>query len=228
MPKVSVVLIAGGTGTRMQSELPKQYIKLDGKPIALYSAEVFASHPSICELIIVCHPDYKHYFQSIEGKCELKFALPGKRRQDSIYNGFQKVSTDTDIVCTHDAARPFITQELVQRLIDETIANHAATLAVPLKFTIKEADKNLRAVNTPDRSLYWEIQTPQALRKDLLHQGFQLAHERNITVTDDVSLAELIQHPVKLVIGSDDNIKITTPIDLSIANTIIANRSCHG
>ncbi len=212
--KISLVLLAGGVGTRMGSSQPKQYLLLEGKPIACHSLEVFLSHPAVAQVIVVCAPQYRSYFAPYT----VQFAEPGARRQDSLFNGLQLV--ETSWVCIHDAARPFITTEMIDHLLNEGEKTGAATVAVPVKCTIKESDSKGFVTQTLDRSRLWEIQTPQLLKKELLKEGFAHACAHAVTVTDDVSLAELIGKPVKLVQGSAHNIKITTPEDLSLCQNI--------
>jgi 2-C-methyl-D-erythritol 4-phosphate cytidylyltransferase len=148
------------------------------------------------------------------------FAQAGLRRQDSLFHGLQALSPSIDLICVHDAARPFITQEMVQALLKAGLETGAAALAMPVKFTVKEASSEGRVARTLDRSRLWEIQTPQVVRRDLLHMGFEIAQREGITVTDDVGLVELFHHPVQLVQGSYSNIKITTVDDWMLAENI--------
>lgn len=217
-PGTSVILLAGGMGTRMQSPTPKQFLSLGEKPIALHSFELFLSIPEIDEIVVVCAPDFQESFQSTSKKPVL-FALPGARRQDSVYNGLQ-VSTHS-LICVHDAARPFIDKELVLRVLEAGKEHGAATVGMPIKFTVKESDAQNFVQNTPDRTKIWEIQTPQVLHREILNSGFEYANKHNLTVTDDTSLAELIGKRVKLVEGSHINLKVTVPADLVIANNFL-------
>lgn len=194
----------------MGGEIPKQFLPLNGKTLACHSLEVLQSHPLIAQVIVVCAPVFHPYFSDYR----VEFAEPGERRQDSLFNALQKV--EHEWVCIHDAARPFLTAPSLASLIEEGMEGvKAATLGIPVKNTIKFCDQNQCVQNTPDRSLLWEIQTPQLLTKELLERGFAYANRHAITVTDDVSLAELLGHPVKVVLGSYKNIKITTPEDLT-------------
>jgi len=217
--KTSVILLAGGIGRRMVADMPKQFLLLDGKPLILHSLDVFLAIPEVDEIVVVCGSSYRHVFEGTPSK--LIFADPGDRRQDSVFNGLQKVSPDAGLVCVHDSARPLITPDLVCDVIAEATRHGAATLGLPVSFTVKYGDDNNFVVSTPDRSDIWEIQTPQVVSAPLLREGFLYANNNNITVTDDVSLVELIRKPVKLVEGSTTNIKITTPKDLIIAENII-------
>jgi 2-C-methyl-D-erythritol 4-phosphate cytidylyltransferase len=213
--KITAILLSGGKGSRMQSQVPKQYLTIRNKPIALYSFEVFLAMPEIREIVVVCNKEYEPLFQSTEKR--IIFATPGERRQDSVYNGLQAVPADADLVCIHDSARPHITPELVRRALDAGILYGAATVGVPAKNTIKECNEFAFVKNTPDRSKIWEIQTPQVLRASLLREGFKQVNKKNLTVTDDVSIAEHLKYPVKLVDGDIRNLKITTQEDLLIA-----------
>lgn len=138
-----------------------------------------------------------------------------------MYNGLQALDSSCALVCTHDAARPFITQTLVRHVVAAAEVHGAATAAVPLKFTVKECCGQQLVTATPDRSRIWEIHTPQVVKYTLLQQGFLHANSNNIAVTDDVSLVELIKHPVKVVEGSYKNIKITTKDDLSLSEYLL-------
>lgn len=217
-PFVSVLLLAGGTGTRMQMEIPKQYLLLREQPVILHSLNVFRNMPEVAEIIVVCDPAYQPLFSSYP---ELRFAPPGSRRQDSVFNGLQCVDPALELICVHDSARPLITAPLVRRALTAAEAHGAATVGMPVKFTVKEAQKDGLVKHTPDRSTVWEIQTPQVIRKELFHKGFAHAQKEGLTVTDDVSLIELIKEPVKLVEGSYTNLKITTREDLLIAEKLI-------
>lgn len=198
----------------MGSFLPKQYLLLEDKPIVCHSLEILLGHPEITECIVVCAPVFRPYFSNYP----VTFADPGARRQDSLHSGLLKARHEW--VCVHDAARPFITADLISTLIETGKNTQAAALAVPVKCTLKESDSDGFVSSTLNRKRIWEVQTPQFLSKSLLEEGFAFAKKHQITVTDDVSFVELIGHPVKLVQGSDYNIKITTPEDLILCRNI--------
>jgi 2-C-methyl-D-erythritol 4-phosphate cytidylyltransferase len=226
--RCSAILLAGGSGSRMHSHIPKQYLLLGQKPLAIHSFETLLTHPDICELVVVCEEPYFLLFESSADKIlghqvSVRFAPPGQRRQDSVENGLKMVAK-SNLVCIHDAARPFITHSLLDRVLHAAETHGAAATAMPLKFTIKETDAHAFVLRTPDRSKFHEIQTPQALHKDILLQGFSEANRQKLTVTDDVSLAELAGKPVKIVQGSPYNLKVTTPDDLQFASVILSNK----
>jgi 2-C-methyl-D-erythritol 4-phosphate cytidylyltransferase len=198
----------------MLSATPKQFLLLQNKPIALHSLEIFSQLEEAKEIIVVCDPAYHSLFEGFS----ITFAQPGPQRQDSVFNGLQMTSIEADWICIHDAARPFIDRERIKLLLQEGRETGAASLATPVKNTLKEIDQRGAVVKrTLDRASIWEIQTPQLLRKDILQAGFVYARAHDLSVTDDVSLAELVGHPVKLILGDYQNIKITTPEDLAFA-----------
>lgn len=212
----SVVFLAGGSGTRMGGGIPKQFLPVNHKPLALYSFDVFLALPEVQEIIVVCEPQYESIFRnSADSKgIKLRFAPPGKRRQDSVFNGI-KLLQGNPLVCIHDSARPFIRAALVRQVVQAAKSWEAAVAAVKVKSTIKMSDGAQIVVDTPNRDSLWEAQTPQVIRLDLLKEGFDYVHEHHVGVTDDVSLVELLGKPVKIVEGSYENIKITTPEDLN-------------
>lgn len=216
----SLILLAGGKGTRFGSPLPKQYALLKGKPLALYSFEFFLSLPRIDEIIVVCEEEYKHYFKS--SSKPVFFALPGARRQDSVYAGLLKTSSQADFVLTHDAARPFVEKDLLLPLLEAAHRTGAAALGVAAVNTIKLCDSKNEIIKTLDRSQLWEMQTPQILKRSLFFSAFQMVHEQQIEITDDVSLAEWVSHPAEVVPSSPKNFKITTPLDLRLAEVLCA------
>ena len=218
---VSVVFLAGGVGKRMGAKLPKQYIKLGGKEIALYSFEVFAGMSHVREIIVVCEEEYESVFKSVGVEKTLKFARPGKERQDSCFNGFQEADQSSSLVAIHDSARPLLRAEDAVACFEDAIKYGAAVLGVPVKSTIKEVDGNQLVVRTPDRATLWEVQTPQVIKPELLRKGFEKVKAENLEVTDDVSIIEQLGEPVRITTGDYYNIKLTTPEDLQLAESVL-------
>jgi len=218
----TAVILAGGIGTRLGGTKPKQYLPLKNKPIIAYSIDLFSSLPELRELIIVCQPEYRSVLDYIPKHLSVKFALPGKRRQDSLLNALDCIEGDP-LVCIHDGARPLIQAESVRKVVKAGADYEAAALGVPIKSTIKICSDEQLVLSTAPRAYLWEIQTPQVIRYQLLREAFKYANENELAVTDDVSLVEHLGKPVKIVEGSYTNIKITTVDDLVIADHFLNN-----
>ena len=177
----------------------------------LHSFDLFFSMKEINEIVVVCPKERRSIFP--EGTL---FALPGEKRQDSVQNGALK--TSGEILLIHDGARPLITREDVLKLLKEGMSTKAAALGAPAKNTIKQVSANKHVEKTLDRTVLYEMYTPQLLAREVYEKGYQAA--KGTPLTDDVALAECINHPVKIVIGCANNIKITYPIDLKIAEIL--------
>jgi 2-C-methyl-D-erythritol 4-phosphate cytidylyltransferase len=216
---ITLILAAGGTGSRMGASTPKQYLPLSSKPIALHSFDLFCQMDEIDEIVVVCEPSYRSLFQSTKS---IVFADPGKTRQQSIFSGFFKASKKASILCTHDAARPFVEKAQVVALLEKALEVGAAALGAPLYCTVKQTKENLLVDKTLERSTLWEIQTPQALRRDRFERGITEALARKLDLTDDVALSELIHEPVAIVPSNRRNFKITDPTDLTLAELLCA------
>ncbi|KAF5744427.1 2-C-methyl-D-erythritol 4-phosphate cytidylyltransferase chloroplastic isoform X3 [Tripterygium wilfordii] len=227
---VSVILLAGGKGKRMGASMPKQYLPLLDQPIALYSFFTFSRIAYVKEIVVVCDPSYKDIFEDASGKIEvgLKFTLPGKERQDSVYSGLQAVDLNSELVCIHDSARPLVSSTEVIKVLEDGSINGAAVLGVPVKATIKEANSESFVVKTLDRKTLWEMQTPQVIKPELLRKGFELVNREGLEVTDDVSIVEHLKHPVYITEGLYTNIKVTTPDDMLLAERILGTSSLVG
>lgn len=232
----TAILLAGGVGSRMKADRPKQFLELEGKSVLEHSLALFMCMDEVFSVIIVVEePFRKRISSTIEslsksvsrgGRCEVLFANPGKERQDSVRNGLSLVDLSrTTLVCVHDAARPLVTKENVRAVLQDAREHGAAVLGVPSKATIKESADGSFVLRTIDRSRLWEIQTPQVIRPELLLRGFEKVHRENLTVTDDVSIVEQLGEPVKITMGEYTNIKITTPEDMDIAKSILRQRS---
>ena len=218
---VSLVLLAGGVGKRMGADMPKQYLPLLGTPIALYSLKKFAEMEEVGEIVVVCDPSYRDVFEECEVSKPVVFALPGKERQDSVFNGLSAVREGAALAAIHDSARPLVDLKDAARCFADAMEHGAAVLAVPCKATVKEANPDLSIAKTLDRSKLWEMQTPQVIKPDLLKEGFKLVNEKGYEVTDDVSIVEFMGERVQITQGSYFNIKVTTPEDMFIAERLL-------
>lgn len=215
MPFISLILLSGGKGVRMGSATPKQYLPFLGKKLAWHSLEFFLNRKEISEIIVVAEKEYQPLF--LEKSPKLIFAKPGPKRQDSVFSGFQKTAFHSELIIIHDIVRPFIAEKAFLELIAMALKYGAATLGSKVKHTIKEV-KNGFVEKTLNREKLYEIYTPQAIVPDFLKKGFGML-ETNQTVTDDTALVELLNMPVKIVEDGNFNPKITTKIDLKIAES---------
>lgn len=224
--KASVVIVAAGSGKRMKSKVAKQFIEIKNKPVVAYSIEKFEGSDNISEIVIVTGENDIDYFKSeiIEkyGYKKVKAVVKGgSERQYSVYNGLKALDEKTDIVLIHDGVRPFIKPEEIDKLIDETIIHKACVLGVKVKDTIKVCDEKGFVKDTPKRELLWSAQTPQVFNYSLIMEAHKRAEEEGFLGTDDSMLAERMGYKIKMVEGSYENIKITTPEDLIIAEGLV-------
>ncbi|MEL7431365.1 MAG: 2-C-methyl-D-erythritol 4-phosphate cytidylyltransferase [Chlamydiota bacterium] len=214
---IALILLSGGKGLRMKAPVPKQYLPLGGKPIAQRSLDPFFHVSEISEYIVVAREeDRRHFSKSVP----LIFASPGTRRQDSLKNGLQKVSKKITHVLVHDGARPFVSKQAIEALIRAGKNADGATLALRTKYTLRQVTANLTTKKLVERADVWEMQTPQIGKLSLLEKGLLLAEKTEQTVTDDVGLIELIGGKVQIVEGEERNLKVTTPFDYALAQSI--------
>lgn len=227
---VSVILLAGGKGTRMGANMPKQYLPLLGQPIALHSFQTFAHMMEVLEIVVVCDPSYRDIFEEAakDVVVPVKFAIPGKERQDSVRSGLSEVANAAKLVCVHDSARPLVLAKDIRKVLKDAAIHGAAVLGVPVKATIKEAASDGFVTKTLDRRLLWEMQTPQVIEPELLRRGFELVEREHLEVTDDVSIVEHLKHLVFITEGSYTNLKVTTPDDLLVAERILHQGTVQG
>lgn len=219
----SVVLLAGGKGLRMGLETPKQFVAMNGKLIASYALEPFLTHAHVEEIVIVCAKQYQHFFDIQKLKKRVCFASPGEMRQESLFNGLQKISGNP-LVMVHDAARPFFHHTFICPLLEAAGKYGASAIGVRTTSTLKQASKNQEIQKTIDRSNVWEMQTPQVAPKELLIKGLLKARENNMIATDEASLMEMLGQTVKIIEGNALNFKVTTLADLELMRGLLNNQ----
>jgi len=226
--KTTAIVLAGGSGKRMNSSVKKQFLEINGRPILYYSLKAFEDS-FVDEVILVVSEEDKEYCQKeiIEKYNFLKVnkLVPGgKERYHSVANGVMAAGS-CDYIFIHDGARPFLTQDMLKRLLSEVEQSGACVAGMPVKDTIKIADNDGFIETTPSRDLVWMIQTPQVFSFELIYKAYERLMveensliQRGIVITDDAMVVEtLLGEKVKLVEGSYTNIKITTPEDISVA-----------
>jgi len=223
---VAAIVVAAGKGTRFSSKTLKPLAKLEGQAVIMHSLAVLNRHPDIKEIIVVVNSHNRGgIFKAIHKSAIKKvkaLVLGGARRQDSVAHGLKAVSKEAGFVLIHDAARPLIEGNKISAAIDAAKKSGGAILGVPVKDTVKAIDKKNFVKKNIDRSNLWAIQTPQVFKKELILKAYKKFAKT--TVTDDASLVEKLGKKVSVVFGSYDNIKITTPEDLLIAQAIIKSR----
>ncbi|SHJ31598.1 2-C-methyl-D-erythritol 4-phosphate cytidylyltransferase [Lutispora thermophila] len=222
----TAVIVAGGKGTRMNMGINKLYLDIKGKAILARTLDVFFASHSIDEVILVIgQGDEENFKEKVLNDINIckpfKLVTGGKERQDSVYNGISNMSKDSDIVVIHDGARPFITKNLVEESINQAKIYGAVTLGVPAKDTIKIVGEDRFIINTPDRSSLWLTQTPQTFATHIIVQAYEFCRSNGIMATDDAMLVEKTGYRVKMIEGSYDNIKITTPDDMILAELLL-------
>lgn len=225
----SVIIVAAGVGKRMGGKVAKQYLLLKEKPILYYTLKAFEQIEAIDEIVIVTGKDDIEYVKSeITDKyniSKISNIIPGgSERQYSVRNGLNAINKNTDIVLIHDGVRPFVEKADVEKLIEEIKINKACLLGVKVKDTIKICDTQGNIVETPDRNLLWQAQTPQGFLYDIILKAHIKAEEENFLGTDDAMLVERLGYKIKMVEGSYTNIKITTPEDLQAGEAILNNK----
>jgi 2-C-methyl-D-erythritol 4-phosphate cytidylyltransferase len=236
--KCTAIVLAAGVGKRMQSNVAKQYMILGDKPVIWYALQTFEQSERISEVILVVGNGEIPYaraeivdrygFQKVSAVAE-----GGAERYLSVWNGLlamTKAEKTADYVFIHDGARPFVNEYMIEETYREVKEHGACVVGMPVKDTIKIADEQGIAVRTPERKSLWAVQTPQVFRGELILKAYKMLINElenrkagpDFTVTDDAMVVEtMLQHPVKLVSGSYENIKITTPEDMLMAEAIL-------
>jgi 2-C-methyl-D-erythritol 4-phosphate cytidylyltransferase len=224
------VVPAGGTGKRMGAGAPKQFLLLGGVPLMLHSLRVLERAPSVTEVVLVVPKQERaraltEVVERYGLKKVLKVVPGGATRQESVHHGLNEVDEDVEIVVVHDAVRPFVTEDLIERSIEAARKHVGAIVAVPMKDTPKQVGADRLIQRTLDRTELWLAQTPQTFRRALIVEAYRKAEVAHVHGTDDAALVERLGHKVAIVEGSWENIKVTTPEDLVLAEAILAARS---
>lgn len=225
---VSVVVPAAGSSTRIGGPVSKQFMSISGLPVLARTLSVFQTIEQIAEILVVCRESELTDCQDLVRQHQLSkvkgVITGGSTRQESVYNGISRLTAESKIIVVHDGARPFVTQDVVHRCIEAARLYGAACAAVKVKDTIKGGSVDAFVTKTLERSLLWSAQTPQAFDSELLRRAYDEARRVGFLGTDDCILVERLGHKVKLVEGAYDNIKITTPDDFAIGESILRAR----
>lgn len=223
MAKETALIVAGGKGTRIKSTLPKQFIELGGKPVLLHTLEAFIRYSPNIPIVLVLPEDDFNIWENIRGQFKFEFPIQlqkgGESRFQSVRNGLQKV--EAGLVAIHDGVRPLVSEDIIGASFRLAAIHKCAIAAVRLKESIRMTDQdNTKAV---DRSRFRLIQTPQTFDVDLIKKAYEIKEDPSLT--DDASVAERAGNIISLFEGSYENIKITTPEDLVVAEALMKNRA---
>jgi 2-C-methyl-D-erythritol 4-phosphate cytidylyltransferase len=227
MGRIVAIVPAAGLGTRMGAETPKQFLELGGMPLVIFTLRRLAACPAITDFIIATRADE---LSALEGRVAMaglgrpaRVVHGGESRQQSVGNALSQAPADTEVVVVHDAVRPFVTCEQIERVIAEARARGAAILGIPAIDTVKEVKRAslpedvALITGTLPRERIVLAQTPQAFSYALLRKAFASAQQDDFIASDEAALVERLGHDVFVVLGSERNIKITRPSDMDLA-----------
>jgi 2-C-methyl-D-erythritol 4-phosphate cytidylyltransferase len=222
--KVGAIIPAAGRGKRIGASIPKQFLEIQGRPLLHHTLTVFASCKLIDYVVLVMpRADVDEVGEDWINKYKIvqEVVVGGEQRQDSVYNGFNSLEKGTDIVVVHDGVRPFTTPQMITATVEAAQQYGAAITAIPVSDTVKQAADGF-VKQTVSRDGLWRVQTPQAFQHGLLQQAFKKAQKDSYYGTDEGSLVEYLGERVKIVPGSELNIKITRKEDLVLGESLLS------
>ena len=223
---LSAIIVAAGSSRRMGFD--KLFAEIVGKPVIAHSLNAFARTESVNEIVVVAQEDRHRDIEQIVRDENLNniraIVRGGEHRHDSVRAGLATVSRDAEYIAVHDAARPLVTPQQIEHVFEKCRYFGAASLAEPIRDTVKRADVDLRVAQSVDRHELYAMQTPQIFERKVLEQAYQVVSEKMLLVTDEVSAVELIGRKAALVVTDEFNFKITYPRDLSLAGFILRQR----
>ena len=224
--RIAALIPAAGSGVRMGGHVAKPFLQLGGREILARTLDVFEHCAVIDEVWVIVAANHlpacrrgiieRYEFGKVQG-----LVAGGASRQESVWRGLQRVDASVDLVVIHDGVRPFLTETVLQATLGCAARHGAAVAAVPLRDTLKRVSEKGEVEATVPRKNLWRTQTPQAFRRHALIAAHRQARERGVRATDDAGLLESMGHPVKVVPGLESNIKITTPEDLILSESLL-------
>jgi 2-C-methyl-D-erythritol 4-phosphate cytidylyltransferase len=226
---LSAIIVAGGSSRRMGFD--KLFAVIAGEPVIAHSIRAFEHGAAVSEILIVAREQRHDEIGKIcsrAGFQKIRAIVPGgERRQDSVRAGLDRIDRDANHVAVHDAARPLVRPEQIQRAFEQCRVHGSATLAQPINDTLKRADADLLVAGPVDRHQLYAMQTPQIFERKLIEDAYRAVFAEKILVTDEVSAVERLGHKIALVLNDDFNFKITYPHDLPVADFILRQRANH-
>jgi 2-C-methyl-D-erythritol 4-phosphate cytidylyltransferase len=224
---LSAIIVAGGSSQRMGFD--KLFAIIAGEPVIAHTIRAFEHATSISEIIVVAREERHDEIRKISrdtGFKKIRSIVPGgERRQDSVRAGLDQIDREAKYVAVHDAARPLITPDQIERAFDQCRVHGSAALAQPVNDTLKRADADLLVIGLVDRHQLYAMQTPQIFERKLIEDAYRGVYAANASVTDEVSAVERLGHKIALVLNDDFNFKITYPHDLPVADFILRERA---
>ncbi|MEY2572788.1 MAG: 2-C-methyl-D-erythritol 4-phosphate cytidylyltransferase [Verrucomicrobiota bacterium] len=224
---LTAIIVAAGNSQRMGFD--KLLALLGDKPVLAHTIDAFERTASVNEIILVARPDRLREFEELVRQNNFekvgRVIAGGEQRQDSVSAGLEQLNAAATFVAVHDAARPLVTPEQIERLLELARQHGGAALAEPITNTVKRADENLVVTGSVPRENLYAMQTPQIFARHLLEKAYAAVAANNLSVTDEVSALELLGAKVVLLPNDEWNVKITYPRDLFLAQTVLARRS---
>jgi 2-C-methyl-D-erythritol 4-phosphate cytidylyltransferase len=227
MTNATAIVLAAGEGRRIGGEVPKAFLEIGGRPLVLRTLDRMFSARSVEMVVLVVAAQQRERCKSLlrsdAALRDRRWALKtgGATRQESARRGLERVASHADIVLIHDAARPFVSAGLIERCIEAAAEKGAVVAGLPARDTIKSVSPEHWIQSTPDRSALWEIQTPQAFKRELIVAAHERAAREGVQVTDDAMVVERTGTPVYVLEGERTNFKITVPQDVWLAEALI-------
>lgn len=220
---VGVVIVAGGSGSRVGGAELKQFRWVAGKPMLLHSVQAFMAHPAVVQVVCVLPSSHAADPPPWLFQCDIErlmISLGGRSRMESVYNGLQDLADEAELVLVHDAARPLVTDETIDRVIAEARRGQGALAALPVVDTLKRVADDGRVIETVPREGLWRAQTPQGFPRRMLWDAHREARRARIEATDDAALVERLGGRVVVVRGSERALKITEEADFTRAEAL--------
>src|SRR5919109_1919069 len=223
---LTAIIVAGGSSQRVGFD--KLFATIGGEPVIVHTIRAFERAKSVNEIVVVTREQRRDEIRKISSGAGLKkiraIVSGGERRQDSVRAGLDRINRAAEYVAVHDAARPLITPEQIERAFEECRVHGAVALAQPVSDTLKRADAKLLVFGSVDRHELYAMQTPQIFDRKLIERAYRAVYDENISVTDEVSAVERLGHKIALVLNDDLNFKITYPRDLAMAEFVLRQR----
>lgn len=228
----TVVIVAAGRGTRMGPNIDKLFLEVAGRPVVVHAWDRLQRHPDVHSIVLVVRDGMQPAFSELAERFGLNtkpviYAVGGKERQDSVWNGINAAHADTEVIGIHDGARPCPSAQLITDTFAAAAESGAAVAAQRVTDTIKSSADGKSIAEHLDRSRLWAVQTPQVFRIEVIRRALQTVMDRGLNVTDDTAACECIGQPIRLVESAFPNPKVTAPADLPLVEALLRSGLCQ-